>query len=110
MRLVLSRAKIGSILDSMSSLFSTLGISASISGGVILICWLLFLLTGDSSYYILSLLAITLSAWYGGLKAGATSSIITALAIDYIFLPPHFSLWIQNGSSFLDLLLFIAFG
>lgn len=94
----------------MQSLLSLFGISVSLSAGAILLGWLLLLLTGTTSYYMLSLLAVVFSSWYGGNKSGFITTGLTALAIDYLFIPPSYSFFINPFSNVVDLIIFIGAG
>jgi len=46
----------------------------------------------DPSHFTLYFLAVMLSAWYGGFAAGLISTILSALALDYLFISPIYSL------------------
>jgi signal transduction histidine kinase len=45
----------------------------------------------DPSHFTLYFLAIMLSAWYGGFGAGLMSTVLSALALDYFFISPIYS-------------------
>lgn len=45
----------------------------------------------DPSHFTLYFLAVMLSAWYGGFGAGLTSTVLSALALDYFFILPRYS-------------------
>jgi two-component system NtrC family sensor kinase len=46
----------------------------------------------DPSHFTLYFLAVMLSAWYGGFGAGLLSTVLSALAIDYFFISPIYSI------------------
>jgi signal transduction histidine kinase len=46
----------------------------------------------DPSHFTLYFLAVMLSAWYGGFGAGLMSTILSALALDYFFISPIYSI------------------
>lgn len=46
----------------------------------------------DPSHFTLYFPAVMLSAWYGGLGAGLISTILSALALDYFFISPIYSI------------------
>ena len=46
----------------------------------------------DPSHFTLYFLAVMLSAWYGGFGAGLISTILSALALDYFFISPIYSI------------------
>jgi signal transduction histidine kinase len=45
----------------------------------------------DPSHFTLYFLAVVLSDWYGGFAAGLISTILSALALDYFFISPIYS-------------------
>lgn len=92
--------------SAISSLLPVLGVSISLGSGAILLSWLLFLLAGNTSYYLLSFLAVVTSTFYGGVRAGYLTTVLTTLAIDVIFLTPLNSFLIDKFPSLLDLILF----
>jgi len=94
----------------IKSLLPILGVSISLSGGAILLSWLLFLLTNSVSYFLLSLLAVAISSWYSGKKSGYLTIVLTTLAINYVFIDPVSSIYINKVSSLVDLLIFIFAG
>jgi signal transduction histidine kinase len=94
----------------ISSLLPILGVSISLSVGAILLGWLLFLLTNTISYFLFALLAVMVSTWYSGKKAGYLTLILTTLAIKFIFIAPVNSIYIGKLSSLVDLLIFIFAG
>jgi PAS domain S-box-containing protein len=56
----------------------------------------------DNAPFIIFFIAIVLSAWFGGRKAGLVAALISALLGDYFFIPPTGSLYIaQNKDIFL---------
>lgn len=97
-------------MGSIRNLLPILGVSISLSASAIVLSWLLFLLTGNASYFVISLLAVTISSFYGGVKAGLATVVITTLAIDYIFIDPIFSITIAKVSSLVELLIFSFVG
>ena len=46
----------------------------------------------DPSHFTLYFLAVMLSAWYGGFGAGLMSTVLSALALDYFFISPIYSI------------------
>jgi two-component system NtrC family sensor kinase len=46
----------------------------------------------DPSHFTLYFLAVMLSAWYGGFGAGLLSTVLSALALDYFFISPIYSI------------------
>jgi signal transduction histidine kinase len=46
----------------------------------------------DPSHFTLYFLAVMLSAWYGGFGAGLVSTVLSALALDYFFISPIYSI------------------
>jgi K+-sensing histidine kinase KdpD len=96
--------------NALVSILPLLGVSISLSAGAMLLSWLLFSLSGNSAHYILAMLAVILSFWYGGIRAGFLTVFLTAFAIGYLFIEPHNSFLINTFSSLLDLLIFFFSG
>src|SRR5262245_17791542 len=46
----------------------------------------------DPSHFTLYFLAVMVSSWYGGFAAGLISTLLSAIAIDYFFIAPIYSL------------------
>jgi C4-dicarboxylate-specific signal transduction histidine kinase len=46
----------------------------------------------DPSHFTLYFLAVVVSAWYGGVGAGLLSTVLSALALDYFFISPIYSI------------------
>jgi C4-dicarboxylate-specific signal transduction histidine kinase len=46
----------------------------------------------DPSHFTLYFLAVMVSAWYGGVGAGLLSTMLSALALDYFFISPIYSI------------------
>lgn len=63
---------------------------------VVLFRLLLSRFLGDSAYFFPFVIAVTLSAWYGGLTPGLLSTVIGALAAIFFFVPPYYSLTISD--------------
>ena len=54
--------------------------------------------------------AIILAGWYGGFGPGVLATLLAALALAYLWLPPLYSLRIQDAQDASGLLLFVAIG
>ena len=63
---------------------------------VVVLRLLLSTVLGDTAYFFPFVIAVTLSAWYGGLKPGLLSTVLGAFAAIFIFVPPHFTLQISD--------------
>ena len=63
---------------------------------VVVLRLLLSHVLGDSAYFFPFVIAVTLSAWYGGLKPGLLSTLLGALAAIFFFVPPYYSLRISD--------------
>src|SRR5690606_26859555 len=55
--------------------------------------------------FLLFFVPIAVSTWYGGIGPGLASAMLSALAANYLFLPPYFSL-AASATSIFQLLLF----
>jgi len=52
--------------------------------------------------------AITIAAWYGGLRPGCLAALLSTAAADWFFLEPLDSLWLRNSSDFAALVAFLG--
>src|SRR5918992_891838 len=74
-----------------------------------LACFLTLLLwpLKERGAFILFLAAVSLSAWYGGVFPGVVTTTLSAIAGTYIFLPPNYSLLVEDLGSSLRLTEFL---
>ena len=63
---------------------------------VVVLRLLLSQVLGDSAYFFPFVIAVTLSAWYGGLKPGLLSTVLGAFAAIFFFVPPYYTLQISD--------------
>lgn len=63
---------------------------------VLLLRLLLSPILGDSAYFFPFIIAVTLSAWYGGLNPGLLSTVLGSVIAVFFFVPPHYSLRITD--------------
>ena len=68
---------------------------------------LLSSLLGDTAYFFPFVIAVTLSAWYGGLKPGLLSTFLGAFSAIYFFVPPFYTLRIADARIGTSLAFFI---
>ncbi len=68
---------------------------------------LLSSLLGDTAYFFPFVIAVTLSAWYGGLKPGLLSTFLGAFSAIYFFVPPFYTLQIADARIGTSLVFFI---
>ena len=61
----------------------------------------------QQSPFLVFFAAVMASAWYGGMGAGLLATALTALAADYFFMPPAYSLFLKGSSDTARLGLFI---
>src|SRR5882724_2989237 len=88
------------------SILTVVGISSGISAVTIGIGLLLLFFHSNSSYFLLCILAVLFSAWYGGLRTGLTTTVFTSASIVYFFLAQDTISPANRLSSFIDLLFF----
>jgi len=50
------------------------------------------------------------SAWIGGLRGGLTSTMISALLVWFVFIPPQFSFVLENHASAFSIVMFVVMG
>lgn len=84
---------------------------AVLIGGLALLIKLLLNPTiGQTSAPLIFLPAIILSAWYGGFYPGVVTTVITALEMDYFFLPPYHFLAFMQFLPMFQIVLYILEG
>ena len=74
---------------------------------VLLLRLLLSGLLGDSAYFFPFVIAVTVSAWYGGLRPGLLSTVLGALFAIFFFVPPYYTLRITDHRLIIGLVFFV---
>jgi len=64
----------------------------------------------SESPFLFFIAAVIASAWFGNLRSGIFSTILSCLIIDYLFFPPHNTFAIADSSQLLRLILFFFEG
>ncbi|MBD2082879.1 PAS domain S-box protein [Leptolyngbya sp. FACHB-17] len=88
------------------------GYSLAIFASLLALC-LRFLLNpvlGEGAPLLIFILPVIISAWWHGLEAGLTATVLGALLGTYFFFPPYWSLQIQNINAAANITLFILEG
>jgi PAS domain S-box-containing protein len=67
-------------------------------------------LMGNTNYYITYFLAIVSASWLLGFRAGILTTLISALVVDYFFIPPFRTFELLNWPESMGEILFIAEG
>ena len=75
---------------------------------VLLVRLLLSPILGDSAYFFPFVIAVTLSAWYGGLNPGLVSTVFGSFLAVFFFVPPYYSLSISDSRIAVGLVLFFG--
>jgi PAS domain S-box-containing protein len=81
-------------------------IAPAVVAGVMQLTWPFFKESPAAIY----LLAIALTSWYGGLRPGLVSTIVSLLLIDYFFIPPYFSLEHYSRLDLIRMIVLVAVG
>src|SRR6266404_5555671 len=81
-------------------------IAPAIVAGVMQLTWPFFKESPAAIY----LLAIAFSSWYGGLRPGLVSIIVSLLLTDYFFIAPYFSLGHFSGTNLGRMIVLAAVG
>src|SRR2546426_6787928 len=76
--------------------------AAASTAALALLLTLLLAPLQEQSAFILFLGAVAVSTWYGGLKPGLLSLVLSALALDYFHLGPAYA-WGMDSADFLRL-------
>ena len=86
------------------------GIAVLAVGLALLVKLLLDPLIDDESPFLLFLGAVIVSVWLGGLRVGLLATVLAALAADYFFLSPTYTLRVDDFGQGLWLALFVLEG
>lgn len=78
-------------------------ISFALAFGLTLLLWPI----KEKGIFILFLAAVILSTWHGGARPGVLTAALSAMAGTYIFLPPNYSLLIEDFGTSLRLIEFL---
>ena len=90
--------------------FSRYGIAVVIAATAVLIRLTLDPVWGQNLPYITLFPAVMLSAWIGGLWPGLLTTLITAVAAEYFWIPPVYSWRVDDKTNLVGLVLFAAIG
>jgi signal transduction histidine kinase/ActR/RegA family two-component response regulator len=74
---------------------------------VLLLRLLLSTLLGETAYFFPFVIAVTVSAWYGGLKPGLLATVLGSIFAIFFFVPPHYTLWISDPKIAIGLFFFV---
>jgi signal transduction histidine kinase len=74
---------------------------------VVVLRLLLSRVLGDSAYFFPFVIAVTLSAWYGGLRPGLLSTLLGSVSAVFFFVPPYYTLRITDSRIATGLLFFV---
>lgn len=77
---------------------------------IVLFRFLLAGVIGDSAFFFPFVIAVTLSAWYGGLKPGLLATTLSALLVVYLFVPPQFTFKVVDSRITVALVFFVIGG
>jgi PAS domain S-box-containing protein len=77
------------------------------SVGIALVLTLMLQPLLQPAIFMLFFASVTVSTWYGGFKPGLLANVLSILSIDYFFLSPKFSLYVNDSSSVMRLVLFM---
>jgi signal transduction histidine kinase/ActR/RegA family two-component response regulator len=77
---------------------------------IVLFRFLLSSVIGESAFFFPFVIAVTLSAWYGGLKPGQLATLLSALLVVYLFVPPQYTLKVVDSRLSVALIFFVVSG
>lgn len=86
------------------------GFALGITAVILSIRLLLDTVYPASSPFLFFTLALILSVWFAGLGAGVFTAALTILAVDYFFLPPRYTFFLEGPLQVLEILLFLFQG
>ena len=86
------------------------GIALAAIAVTLLARWLLQAALQNNIPYLMFVLPVSLSAWYGGLRTGLFATLISALAAEVLFVRPYLSVKIDAGVDAVEFVLFLFVG
>ncbi|MBA3610735.1 MAG: PAS domain S-box protein [Rubrobacter sp.] len=86
------------------------GIAVAAVAGATLLKLLLGTVIQQESPFILFFGTVMLAAWLGGQRAGLLATVLSVLSAEFFFMPPYFSLSLENTGQILRLVVFLAEG
>jgi PAS domain S-box-containing protein len=86
------------------------GIAAAAIGVTLLARWLLQPALQNNIPYLIFVLPVSLSAWYGGFRPGLFATILSALVAEFFFVPPYLSVKIHAGVDTIQFIMFLFVG
>ena len=86
------------------------GASVALIVLVVLIRWFLLPAWSLAHPYLLFYPAIIAVGWYGGFGPGVVATVLAAVALTYLWMPPLYSLRIRDIQDATAVLLFVAIG
>ena len=86
------------------------GISLALVALVVVLRWFVIPNWSLAHPFLLFYPAIIVAGWYGGFGPGVVATILAAVALSYLWLPPLYSLRIRDADDVTSLLLFVAIG
>ncbi|NWJ95981.1 MAG: DUF4118 domain-containing protein [Chloroflexi bacterium] len=76
----------------------------------LLLSWLFGAAIYDTAPFVALSFGVLVVAWYGGLGPGMVATALTALGIDYFFLPPYYAFNLNQKADLINLILFVLEG
>src|SRR3954454_6262101 len=86
------------------------GVAVLATGVTLVVRWLLWPVFGDAVPHMFFFPAVMLAAYYGGFGPGVLSTVLAALAANYFFTEPRYSLRINSLNAAVALPLFVLAG
>ncbi|MGP0067019.1 MAG: PAS domain S-box protein [Isosphaeraceae bacterium] len=77
---------------------------------MLLVLWPIWPVLGDAVLYMSFVPIVTIAAYIGGLGPGVLATCLSALAANYFFIEPRYTLWINNIDDVVDLAFFVLVG
>jgi signal transduction histidine kinase len=77
---------------------------------IVLFRFVLSGIIGESAFFFPFVIAVTVSAWYGGLKPGLLATVLSALLVVFLFVPPHYTFKVIDPRISVALIFFVVSG
>jgi PAS domain S-box-containing protein len=86
------------------------GIAAAAIAVTLLARWLLQPVLQNNIPYLIFVLPVSLSAWYGGFRPGLFATLLSAVVAEFFFVAPYLSVKIDAGVDAIQFILFLFVG
>src|SRR5262245_52237373 len=85
-------------------------VALAATAGTVVVRWLLWPVLGDAVPHMAFFPAVMIAAYFGGFWPGFLATLLSALAANYVFTQPYYSLEVKSLNAAVALPLFVLVG